>query len=203
MGKIFAMTVLLLDARWPTMIPMELAGAVSNPLRYTDEVPIKVRWNLSDLVSRDSAGGTLVSTDVSDPQVQEAIAAGATVIEVPTRHDPIAQAQELMARARQIGQWEAQQTHESLLPYLAEEAAEFSEAVQAKADSEHLKDELSDIFLQVLFHAEIAEDFGLADVAAAFVEKMRVRAPYLFDVSRTEMVPVAEQERLWQEGKRS
>ncbi|KAA8720938.1 XTP/dITP diphosphohydrolase [Corynebacterium spheniscorum] len=197
------MTVLLLDARWPTMIPMELAGAVSNPLHYTDEVPIKVRWNLSDLVSRDSAAGTLVSTDECDPEVQAAIAAGATVVEVPTRQDPIAQAQQVMARARQIGQWEAQQTHESLLPYLVEETAEFSEAVKKNADSEHLRDELSDIFLQVLFHAEIAEDFELADVATAFVEKMRVRAPYLFDASRTQMVPVAEQERLWQEGKRS
>lgn len=197
------MTVLLLDQRWPTMIPMELVALVKTPLRYTDEVPIKVRWNLGDLVSQESATGTLVSTDVWDPQVQAAIAAGAEVVEVPTRRDPIAQAQQLMARARKIGQWEAQQTHESLLPYLAEEAAEFSEAVVEGADAERLRDELSDIFLQVLFHAEIADDFELADVAAAFVEKMRVRAPYLFDASRTQMVPVAEQERLWQEGKRS
>lgn len=197
------MTVLLLDQRWPTMIPMELVALVKTPLRYTDEVPIKVRWNLGDLVSQESATGTLVSTDMWDPQVQAAIAAGAEVVEVPTRRDPIAQAQQLMARARKIGQWEAQQTHESLLPYLAEEAAEFSEAVVEGADAERLRDELSDIFLQVLFHAEIADDFELADVAAAFVEKMRVRAPYLFDASRTQMVPVAEQERLWQEGKRS
>lgn len=197
------MTVLLLDQRWPTMIPMELVALVKTPLRYTDEVPIKVRWNLGDLVSQESATGTLVSTDMWDPQVQAAIAAGAEVVEVPTRRDPIAQAQQLMARARMIGQWEAQQTHESLLPYLAEEAAEFSEAVVEGADAERLRDELSDIFLQVLFHAEIADDFELADVAAAFVEKMRVRAPYLFDASRTQMVPVAEQERLWQEGKRS
>lgn len=197
------MTVLLLDQRWPTMIPMELVALVKTPLRYTDEVPIKVRWNLGDLVSQESATGTLVSTDMWDPQVQAAIAAGAEVVEVPTRRDPIAQAQQLMARARKIGQWEAQQTHASLLPYLAEEAAEFSEAVVEGADAERLRDELSDIFLQVLFHAEIAEDFELADVAAAFVEKMRVRAPYLFDASRTQMVPVAEQERLWQEGKRS
>lgn len=197
------MTVLLLDQRWPTMIPMELVALVKTPLRYTDEVPIKVRWNLGDLVSQESATGTLVSTDLWDPQVQAAIAAGAEVVEVPTRRDPIAQAQQLMARARKIGQWEAQQTHESLLPYLAEEAAEFSEAVVEGADAERLRDELSDIFLQVLFHAEIADDFELADVAAAFVEKMRVRAPYLFDASRTQMVPVAEQERLWQEGKRS
>lgn len=197
------MTVLLLDQRWPTMIPMELVALVKSPLRYTDEVPIKVRWNLGDLVSQESATGTLVSTDMCDPQVQAAIAAGAEVVEVPTRRDPIAQAQQLMARARKIGQWEAQQTHESLLPYLAEEAAEFSEAVVEGADAEQLRNELSDIFLQVLFHAEIADDFELADVAAAFVEKMRVRAPYLFDASRTQMVPVAEQERLWQEGKRS
>lgn len=197
------MTVLLLDQRWPTMIPMELVALVKTPLRYTDEVPIKVRWNLGDLVGQESATGTLVSTDMWDPQVQAAIAAGAEVVEVPTRRDPIAQAQQLMARARKIGQWEAQQTHESLLPYLAEEAAEFSEAVVEGADAERLRDELSDIFLQVLFHAEIADDFELADVAAAFVEKMRVRAPYLFDASRTQMVPVAEQERLWQEGKRS
>ena len=66
-----------------------------------------------------------------------------------------------------------------------------------------MKHELADVLLQVLFHAEIADErgaFDFGDVAAAFVAKMRSRAPYLFDGS-TGLVDQATQDRLWAEGK--
>ena len=66
-----------------------------------------------------------------------------------------------------------------------------------------LKSELSDLLLQILFHAELASErgaFDFSDVADAFVQKMRRRAPYLFDGS-TGPVDKATQDRLWEEGK--
>ncbi|WP_236684293.1 MazG nucleotide pyrophosphohydrolase domain-containing protein [Corynebacterium epidermidicanis] len=121
----------------------------------------------------------------------------------------IIDAVEVMSRALEIGEWERSMTHLSLLPFLVEEAAEFADAVRAHhqhatADSEReLKNELSDVLLQVLFHAELARRrgaFDIGDVAQAFVDKLQARAPYLFD-GTSEIVQVAEQERLWQLGK--
>ena len=94
-------------------------------------------------------------------------------------------------------------THESLLPYLREEAEEVAEAIQSGSLDDELKQELADLLLQVLFHAELAAErgaFDFADVADAFVQKMRRRAPYLFDGSEG-LVDKQTQDRLWAEGK--
>ena len=201
------MSVLLLDERWPTLIPMEVHDALAEPVTYTGEIPVKVRWNFGDLVSRvDPDGvGTIVSTNAHDPEVARRIAAGECVIEAPSRHDSVYEAQQVMAAARSRGEWEMSQSHSSLLPYLCEEAQEFAEAVAADAPDVELCRELGDVLLQVLFHAEIASrrgafDFG--DVAASFVAKMRSRAPYLFDGS-TGVVSTEHQEELWAAGKRA
>ena len=103
------------------------------------------------------------------------------------------------ATARRIGEWEREQTHTSLLPYLEEESAEFAAAVRNREPESEILKELGDIFLQVLFHAEISA-FSLDDVAQSFVTKMRARAPYLFD-GTAEIVDVDTQERLWRAGK--
>lgn len=199
------MTVLLLDERWPTMIPMEAQGLLLGPVSFTGEVPVRVRWNFSDLLSgEDPTGlGLLVSTDAHDEEVEARLAAGEKLIEAPSRQDPMLQAREAMMQAVRIGQWERAQTHESLLPYLAEESQKFAEAVRERAGDEELCKELGDVLLQVLFHAELASRrgaFTLDDVAASFVSKLRSRAPYLFDGTR-ELVDVEKQERLWAEGK--
>ncbi|MDD7581375.1 MazG nucleotide pyrophosphohydrolase domain-containing protein [Corynebacterium sp. 32222D000AT] len=197
------MTVLLLDERWPTLIPMQAHGRLAGPVSFTSEVPVKVRWNFSDLVTGETPEGLLVTTDDNDPEARRRIAAGEAVIEAESRQDPVGQAQRVMTRALHIGEWERAQTHTSLLPYLEEESAEFAEAVRSGAAEAELCAELGDVFLQVLFHAEIASRrgaFEFADVAASFVNKMRQRSPYLFDGTRT-VVPSEEQERLWREGK--
>lgn len=199
------MTVLLLDQRWPTQIPMEAFRRAYRPVAYTSEVPVKVRWDFADLLPGDdpTGRGVLVSMNADAPEVKERVAAGEEVIEAPSRGEPVWEAQQVMARARTIGEWEAGHDHESLLPFLDEEAAEFAKAVRTGAADEALRDELGDVFLQVLFHAEIAKRrgaFDLDNVAQSFVDKMRARAPYLFDGTR-EMVPAAEQQRLWKLGK--
>ncbi len=201
------MTVLILDDRWPTLIPLEAHGRIENPVTFTGEVPVSVRWNFDALITgEDVTGrGTLVTTDPFNPEARERIERGERVIEVESRTDPVRESEEVMRRALSLGQWEAGQTHESLLPYLQEEAAEFAEAVRAGAGDEELRRELGDVYLQVLFHAEIASRrgaFSFADVAESFVDKLRSRAPYLFD-GTTLPVGVDEQNRLWEEGKRA
>ena len=97
----------------------------------------------------------------------------------------------LMRDLRARCEWDRAQTHESLRPYLIEEAYEVDEAIQhvtrdadARADAT-LRDELGDLLLQVLFHSVVAEErgaFGLHDVARALVTKMHVRHPHLYPV---------------------
>ncbi|NLF90261.1 MAG: nucleoside triphosphate hydrolase, partial [Corynebacterium marinum] len=42
------MTVLLLDDRWPSLIPLEAHGRLGGPVEFTEEVPVRVRWNFQD-----------------------------------------------------------------------------------------------------------------------------------------------------------
>ena len=78
--------------------------------------------------------------------------------------------------------WDREQTHESLRPYLLEEAAEAVDAVQA-GDPEALADELGDVLLQVAFHAVIAEEagtFAYENVEKNIVDKLLRRHPHVF-----------------------
>jgi len=92
--------------------------------------------------------------------------------------DALALMRDLRARC----DWDAAQTHESLRPYLLEEAHETDDAIRSR-DDRQLRDELGDVLLQVLFHAVIAEErgaFSAGDVAAALVAKMKGRHPHLY-----------------------
>lgn len=194
------MVILVLDPRWPDMIPQAALGRIVAPVEFTPEVPVAVRWNFDALVSgvNPDGAGTLVTTD---PDVD----AAGEVLWAPSLEDPVFKARRVMTAAVSLGEWESAQTHESLLPYLVEEAGEFADAVRAGAGDGELKKELGDVFLQVLFHSEIASrrgGFDLDEVAGSFVAKLRSRAPYLFD-GTAEMVGVEEQERLWAAGKRA
>jgi XTP/dITP diphosphohydrolase len=88
-----------------------------------------------------------------------------------------------MARLRHECPWDAQQTHRSLVQYLVEEAAETIEAIEI-GDQDHLREELGDLLLQVIFHAEIAseqaEGFTVEDVAQGISDKLISRHPYVF-----------------------
>jgi MazG family protein len=92
--------------------------------------------------------------------------------------DTLALMRDLRARC----EWDAAQTHESLRPYLIEEAHEVDDAIRS-GDDRKLREELGDLLLQVLFHAVVAEQrgaFGMSDVAETFVTKMRGRHPHLY-----------------------
>jgi MazG family protein len=79
-------------------------------------------------------------------------------------------------------EWDAAQTHQSLRPYLIEEAYEVDDAINA-GDDRQLREELGDLLLQVLFHSVLAEErgaFSFQDVADGFVTKMKGRHPHLY-----------------------
>ncbi|MGI6359339.1 MAG: nucleoside triphosphate pyrophosphohydrolase [Bacillota bacterium] len=78
--------------------------------------------------------------------------------------------------------WDLEQDHQSLRPYLLEEAHEVLEAID-QGDMHKLADELGDLLLQVVFHAQIAKengDFDLRTPVRLIVEKMRRRHPHVF-----------------------
>ncbi|MDT0167095.1 MazG family protein [Actinotalea sp. AC32] len=96
----------------------------------------------------------------------------------------------VMDRLRSPGgcPWDAEQTHESLLPYAVEEVYEVMEAVEA-GDRAGIREELGDLLLQVVFHARIAQEhpddpFGVDDVAADVAAKLRRRHPHVFGEER-------------------
>lgn len=92
--------------------------------------------------------------------------------------DALALMRDLRARC----DWDAAQTHDSLRPYLIEEAYELDEAL-AQGDIERTREELGDLLLQILFHSVIAAergDFNASHVAQGLIAKMKARHPHLY-----------------------
>src|SRR3954465_5950083 len=95
-----------------------------------------------------------------------------------TLDDTIALMRDLRARC----EWDAAQTHESLRPYLIEEAHELDDAIRL-GDDKLMREELGDVLLQVLFHSVMAEErgaFAFSDVAEGLITKMKGRHPHLY-----------------------
>ena len=98
--------------------------------------------------------------------------------------------------------WDRIQTHESLRPYLVEEAWEAVNAIDEK-DMDHLEDELGDVLFQVLIHSTIArkfDEFNMTDVVSGISKKMIRRHPHVFQLSHGETA--AEIADGWEEQKR-
>lgn len=78
--------------------------------------------------------------------------------------------------------WDREQTHQTLRPNMLEEAYEAVDAIDSN-DMKHLKEELGDVLLQVVLHAQIADDekaFNIEDVAKEINEKLIRRHPHVF-----------------------
>src|SRR6478609_2621012 len=111
----------------------------------------------------------------------------AEMIDAPDAGRQLARLRAIMHRLRAPGgcPWDAEQTHASLVPHLIEEAYETVDTIQ-RGDHEHLKEELGDLLLQVVFHSELAEEAGhftLDDVARGISEKLVRRHPHVFATS--------------------
>ena len=84
--------------------------------------------------------------------------------------------------------WDKKQTHESLKKYLLEESYEVIEAID-EGDVDHLAEELGDVLLQVLLHAQIGEDegmFSVDDVIYYLNDKLIRRHPHVFGEEKAE-----------------
>jgi tetrapyrrole methylase family protein/MazG family protein len=89
---------------------------------------------------------------------------------------------EVMARLRRSCPWDREQTHESLVPYLIEETFEVADAIEAHSSGD-LCEELGDLLLQIVFHAQLATErgrFSIADVVDGLSNKMIRRHPHVF-----------------------
>ncbi len=109
----------------------------------------------------------------------------------------------VMDRLRTSCPWDREQTHESLVRYLLEEAYETLEAIET-GDYTHLREELGDLLLQVYFHARIAAEdpddpFTIDDVAGGIVDKLVHRHPHVFALEEGEDAPsLGEVEQNWE-----
>ena len=107
------------------------------------------------------------------------------ITSIPQEPDPLRQLEAVVAKLRDPAEgcpWDLEQTHQSLVPYVLEEAHEVADAIRHGDDS-HLKEELGDLLLQVVLHARIAAEdkrFDLNDVAEAISDKLIRRHPHVF-----------------------
>ncbi len=84
--------------------------------------------------------------------------------------------------------WDVKQDFSTIAPYTIEEAYEVADAID-RGDMADLKDELGDLLLQVVFHAQMAEEageFAFGDVVAAICDKMTRRHPHVFPAAANE-----------------
>ncbi|BDX30588.1 nucleoside triphosphate pyrophosphohydrolase [Mycobacterium antarcticum] len=200
------MTVVLVDPRRPSLVPVEAIMLLTGDVQYTEEMPVRVPWSLP--TARPAYTGedapVLLSSDPTHPIVRARLAAGAPLISSPATQpgERLLDAVAMMDKLRTDGPWESEQTHDSLRRYLLEETYELFDAMRS-GDANELRNELGDVLLQVLFHARIAEDapqhaFSIDDVADALVRKLVNRAPA---VLAGEQVSLDEQLAQWEERK--
>jgi XTP/dITP diphosphohydrolase len=200
------MTVVLVDPRRPSLVPVEAIGLLAGEVQYTEEMPVKVPWSLPAArpVHSGEDAPVLLSSDPDHPAVKARLAAGDKLIAAPDPQpgDRLVDAVAMMDMLRTAGPWEGEQTHDSLRRYLLEETYELFDAVRS-GNADELREELGDVLLQVLFHARIAEDapqhpFTIDDVADSLVRKLGNRVPA---VLAGEAISLDEQLAQWEERK--
>ena len=200
------MTVILIDPRRPTLVPIEAVGLLGGDVQYTEEMASAVAASLPSArsVRTDPPAPVLLSSDPDHVDVVARITAGEQVITAPAPRpgDRLVDAVEIMDRLRTSGPWESEQTHDSLRRYLLEETYELFDAVHG-GNAHEVRDELGDVLLQVLFHARIAQEaphnsFTIDDVSDALVRKLVNRVP---TVLAGEPITLADQLAQWEQRK--
>ena len=169
--------------------------------------PLKKRLDADGVATAELDGepapdgpGLALVADPASPRVLELARAGADVM-LRSSPDPLTAAHgatvarragdafvrlaAIMARLRSVDgcPWDLEQTHKTLEEHLLEEANEVMDAIDRGALTEDLEEELGDLLLQVVFHAQLADDdgrFDVAGVARVIAEKLIRRHPHVF-----------------------
>jgi XTP/dITP diphosphohydrolase len=190
--------VLTADAEHPQLDALEAAGI---PVEVLDESgPAEAARRLLEAAT-DTGTAVWLAGPGGDEEVGRALGQAATraadegrQVELELVHGswdvPGARLLDVVAtmdRLRSPGgcPWDAKQTHDSLAPYLLEEAYEAFQAIEDE-DQDALREELGDVLLQIAFHARMAEEhegearWSIDDVAAGLVDKLVRRHPHVF-----------------------
>ncbi|GAA2164262.1 MazG family protein [Pedococcus bigeumensis] len=167
------------------------------------------------LMDRAAEGDVVwVSSADGDPGLTDAIASEVSRLGAPPEVEVLVASWDVpgsrlldlvavMDRLRSPGgcPWDAEQTHETLVKYLIEESHEAAEAIES-GDRDHIREELGDVLLQVVFQARVAQEhatepFDVDDVAGAIIEKLVRRHPHVF--ADGDASTPAEVERAWEQ----
>lgn len=193
-----------------------LADAVAESGLHVDHVGEVSAPSLARaLMDRAAAGDVVwVSSADGDPGLTDAIASEVSRLGSPPEVEVLVASWDVpgsrlldlvavMDRLRSPGgcPWDAEQTHESLVKYLIEESHEAAEAIES-GDRDHIREELGDVLLQVVFQARVAQEhstepFDVDDVAGAIIEKLVRRHPHVF--ADGDASTPAEVERAWEQ----
>ncbi|MBD5634718.1 MAG: nucleoside triphosphate pyrophosphohydrolase [Candidatus Eremiobacteraeota bacterium] len=151
-------------------------GVLGNPLSDFAGLPLLLR-----ALERAGARAELVP---GMPRATLSAAIAMPLVPLPpgSAHHSWTDLVEVMARLRLGCPWDREQTHESLVPYLIEETFEVVDAIEERSDGD-LCEELGDLLLQIVFHAQLAMErgqFSIADVVDGLSNKMIRRHPHVF-----------------------
>jgi len=166
-----------IDAFVATLDGSALAiGVLGNPLSDFPGLPLLLRAL--------EAAGTRTELVPGMPRATLAAAIAMPLVPLPpaSAHYTWPDLIEVMARLRTTCPWDREQTHASLVPYLVEEAYEVADAIEEHSDGD-LCEELGDLLLQIVFHAQLATErgkFSIADVVDGLSNKMIRRHPHVF-----------------------
>jgi tetrapyrrole methylase family protein/MazG family protein len=168
-------------------------GVLGNPLSDFPGLPLLLR-----ALERAGASSELVP-GMPRATLSAAIAMPLVPLPPASAHYTWADLIEVMARLRTTCPWDREQTHESLVPYLIEETYEVADAIEMHSDGD-LCEELGDLLLQIVFHAQLATErgkFSIADVVDGLSNKMIRRHPHVFGDSA--VTSVAEVWQNWEQ----
>ncbi|MFN8167567.1 MAG: MazG family protein [Candidatus Nanopelagicales bacterium] len=172
----------------------ELRDGVEDPAH--DATPRTVVWVVADH-GDEGLAEALEAQLAPDDEVHVELVTGSWDLPGARLLDLVA----VMDRLRSPGgcPWDAEQTHESLVEYLVEEAYETVEAIET-GDDDGLREELGDLLLQVVFQSRMAQEheqpWGIDEVAQGIVDKLVARHPHVF--ADADASTAAEVEKNWQ-----
>ena len=116
--------IVLVDPRWPDQIPLGiipyLYGVGASHLEVTPDIPAAARDHYHQLAALPApslsqpVARLIITSDDTDPRLMEPTETATRIFRVPSRDDPTWQAQNIMRRALTVGEWEREQTHETL-----------------------------------------------------------------------------------------